>query len=148
MTCGDPVLSAELRRRHEVRVCAFGNPVVWWSGIGAMFAMVLAVLKRRDKLALVYSDGYIVQLLPWVFISRIAFIYHYFPNVIFIVLAISFMLNDLCEKRKSKISLSAPVFAAAVLILFAVFYPVLTGMRVNAWYPETLLRWFDGMWPF
>jgi hypothetical protein len=58
------------------------------------------------------------------------------------------MLNDLCEKRKSKISLSAPVFAAAVLILFAVFYPVLTGMRVNAWYPETLLRWFDGMWPF
>jgi 4-amino-4-deoxy-L-arabinose transferase-like glycosyltransferase len=127
---------------------AFGNPVVWWSGIGAMFAMVLAVLKRRDKLALFILIGYIVQLLPWVFISRIAFIYHYFPNVIFIVLAISFMLNDLCEKRKSKISLSAPVFAAAVLILFAVFYPVLTGMRVNAWYPETLLRWFDGMWPF
>jgi dolichyl-phosphate-mannose--protein O-mannosyl transferase len=127
---------------------AFGNPVVWWTGIGAMIAMVIAVLKRRDKLALLILIGYISQLFPWIIISRIAFIYHYFPNVIFIVLGISYMFNDLCESRRNKLSASVPLLTICALVLFGMFYPVLTGAKVNAWYPDSLLRWFDGMWPF
>ncbi|NLO47416.1 MAG: phospholipid carrier-dependent glycosyltransferase [Clostridiales bacterium] len=127
---------------------AFGNPVVWWTGIGAMIAMVLAVIKRRDKIALMILIGYISQLFPWIIISRIAFIYHYFPNVIFIVLGISYMFNDLCEIRRNKFSVSVPLLTLCALGMFIIFFPVLTGIRVDAWYPNTLLRWFDGMWPF
>lgn len=127
---------------------AFGNPVVWWSGIGAVISLGIAVIKRRDKLAAFILVGYFAQLLPWMIISRIVFIYHYFPNVVFIVLGLSYMFNDLCEKKRSWTAGAVPLFTAAALLLFMIFYPVLTGVPISRFCSETFLRWFEGMWPF
>ena len=145
---GRPILYY-LRSMPENYKSAFGaflNPLVCWGGLLAIFAMGWKTVKYKDGKALFILLGYLAQLVPWIFITRITFEYHYFPSLIFLVLAIchvfnSFRLRDWYWKRK--------VFGATALcvLLFAVFYPVLTGAAVPREYSD-LLAWIPGAWPF
>ena len=126
---------------------AFGNPLVWWTGIFAMLVMAAKVIRQHDRIALLILIGYLAQLLPWVFITRVAFIYHYFPNVLFIVLAISYLFSDLCQRRGRRGRSAVLCFTGGTVALFVFFYPVLTGLRVPMAYTNWL-GWFAGSWPF
>ena len=143
-------------------ISAFGNPLVWWAGIPAFLYMLWRFAKYRDRTAAFLSIGYLAQYLPWVFVSRITFIYHYFPSVVFVVLMIVHSLMCLqrsmargtgmstgtetdadnigVNRRFLKISI---IYGAAVFGLFLMFYPVLTGQAVEADYVSRWLRWFD-----
>ncbi|MBR5701322.1 MAG: dolichyl-phosphate-mannose--protein mannosyltransferase, partial [Oscillospiraceae bacterium] len=90
--------------------------------------------------------GWIACLAPWIGVTRCAFIYHYFPCTPFLALALGRLGADL-EKRRPD-SRWTPALAAGCLLLFALFYPVLSGMIAPAWYENGLLRWFGGLWPF
>ena len=125
---------------------AFLNPLVCWGGLLAIFAMGWKTIKFRDGKAFFILLGYLAQLIPWMFITRITFEYHYFPCLIFLVLALchvfnSFRLRD--EKWKTK------VYGATglCLLLFIAFYPVLTGTPVPRAYSD-LLAWIPSAWPF
>ena len=39
-------------------------------------------------------------------------------------------------------------FVLLCLLMFALFYPVLTGLRVDRDFTTALLRWFGGQYPF
>lgn len=124
----------------------FMNPLVCWGGLLAMFAMGWRVFKFRDAKALFILIGYLSSLVPWMFISRITFEYHYFPCLIFLVLAIchvfnSFRLRDIRWRRKVYTA------TALCLVLFAIFYPVLSGVPAPRAYTD-LLAWIPGAWPF
>ena len=123
-------------------ISAFGNPAVWWAGIPASFYMVYLGLKKKDKTAAFLLTGYMAQYLPWFFVTRITFIYHYFPSVVFVVLMIMY---SFCQWKKSLARTAAIVlYAAVVLELFLLFYPVLAGAPVEAAFVEKYLRWFPG----
>ena len=126
-------------------ISAFGNPAVWWTGIPASLYMVYLAVSKKDKKALFLLIGYMAQYLPWFFVTRITFIYHYFPSVIFVVMMIVYGLKQLTQKlpRKYFILLSA-LYAAVTLVLFFMFYPVLSGQPVEAAYVDKYLRWFSG----
>lgn len=121
-------------------ISSFGNPLVWWVGIIAFFYTAYRAL-RRDKTALFLAVGYLAQLLPWVFVTRITFIYHYFPSVPFVVLMIGYSACQLIGEKHRTAVLAA--YAAAVVILFAMFYPVLSGMPVSVDYVRDFLKWFN-----
>jgi len=126
---------------------AFGNPVVWWGGFLAMIVMAVRVITHRDGKALFILIGYLAQLLPWIMVSRIVFIYHYFPSTLFIVLALAHMFNTIIERRKSsgvKVILGYTALTAAI---FAMFFPLLAGMYLPNWYYSDYLKWFY-LWPF
>ncbi|MEG1764873.1 MAG: glycosyltransferase family 39 protein [Oscillospiraceae bacterium] len=125
---------------------AFMNPLVCWGGLLAVISMGWRTFRYKDGKALFLLIGYLAQLVPWMFITRITFEYHYFPCLIFIVLSLchvfnSFRLRDRHWKPK--------VFGAtaACLLLFVLFYPVLTGISVPRAYSD-LLAWIPGAWPF
>ncbi|MBO4330800.1 MAG: phospholipid carrier-dependent glycosyltransferase [Oscillospiraceae bacterium] len=125
---------------------AWGNPMFWWSGMLSMVIMVFKTV-RGDKKAAFILCGWLSQLLPWVVISRCAFIYHYFPCTVFLAAAMCYVMCDI-HRRSRKLFL--PVAAAATGLcagLFALFYPVLTGTVCSARL-SALWRWFGGMWPF
>lgn len=130
-------------------ISAFGNPLVWWPGIPAFLYMLWRWTKAKDRTAAFLSVGYLAQYLPWVFVTRITFIYHYFPSVVFVVLMIVHSLICLHQERKdgllSKCRFLTLVllYGAAVFGLFLLFYPVLTGQPVEADYVNRWLRWFD-----
>ena len=127
------------------RFAAFGNPLFWWTGLGAVVCLAIKAV-RGDKLALVPLLGWLCCLAPWIGVTRCAFIYHYFPCTPFLALSLGRLGADL-EKRRpgSKWTL---ILALGCLALFAVFYPVLSGMIAPDWYEDGLLRWFGGLWPF
>lgn len=130
-------------------ISAFGNPFVWWAGIPAFLYMLRRCIKDKDRTAAFLSVGYLAQYLPWVFVTRITFIYHYFPSVVFVVLMIVHSLNCLLQERgdgkitKRQFLMLMLLYGAAVFSLFLLFYPVLTGQSVEADYVSRWLRWFD-----
>ncbi len=125
---------------------AFLNPLVCWGGLIAMGAMGWRVLRYKDGKALFILLGYLAQLVPWMFITRITFEYHYFPCLIFLVLAISHVFNSIrLRDRAWKFKVYGAT--AACLLLFVLFYPVLTGLPVPREYSD-LLAWIPGAWPF
>lgn len=123
-------------------ISAFGNPLVWWAGIPA-FAIVLylAFMTKREKCGFLVIS-YFSQYLPWVFIGRVVFIYHYFPSVPFVALMVGYCLK-LFADWKPKWKMAVYVYAALAVILFAMFYPVLTGTGVSVSYVKHFLKWFN-----
>ena len=127
---------------------AFGNPVVWWGGIAAMIAMGFRTIKFRDGKALFILIGFLSQLLPWLPITRVLFIYHYFPSTIFIVLALSHTFNIILDSGRDWNKQAVYCYTAVAGLLFVMFYPALTGIPVPEQYYANLLSWFPGAWPF
>lgn len=125
---------------------AWVNPVLCWGGLLAMLTMLYRSLFCRDRTALFILIGYLAQLLPWVFVTRVVFEYHYFPSTVFLLLSIGYLFRsmELKHPRYRQILLS---FTAVSILLFLVFYPALTGLRIPRWYGTNFLKWM-GSWPF
>lgn len=125
---------------------AFLNPVLCWTGLAAIGVCGYLAIFRRDKASVFIVIGYLAQLLPWVFITRTTFEYHYFPASVFLVLAIcrvfSIMQRNVKHWRFNVYGLSGLNCA-----LFVLFYPVLSGKTVNAELASALLKWLPS-WPF
>jgi len=155
---------------------AFGNPIVWWGGLVAIVAMIVKTVSHKDARAFVIIIGYFAQLVPWMLVSRIVFAYHYFPSTVFLVIALAHMFDTIYERSElhetaehatpdadtepQRIeALSAPVikkyngkrvivaFTAAAGVLFALFYPVLTGVPASTEYLRQFVKWLPS-WPF
>ena len=127
---------------------AFGNPIVWWGGLLAMGNMAFRTIRHRDWKALFILVGYLSQILPWVVIARIVFVYHYFPGTLFLVMAIAHMFNTIIERSRGKYKLAVYGYTAFSGVLFGLFYPALSGVYAPQWYFKNLLRWIPGAWPF
>lgn len=125
---------------------AFNSPLVSWAGLVALFAMIPAFLKRRHPAAVLIWVGYLCQMLPWVIITRTTFAYHYFGSSLFLVLAISFVLDELITRNPKNDKL-AYGFAGLEVGLFALFYPVLSGVAAGVPYCLNFLKWLP-RWPW
>lgn len=123
-------------------ISAFGNPLVWWVGIFSAIFCLVSAIQKKDKTALFLLIAYAANFLPWVPITRTTFIYHYFPSVPFIVLMNCYSFSVLSSGHKCE-KFSLVVYITAVIIMFAAFYPVLSGIPVNPEYVSTFLRWFS-----
>ncbi len=125
-------------------ISAFGNPLVWWMGIPAFLYTLYLMIFKRDRQALFLAVGYLAQYLPWTLVTRITFMYHYFPCVPFVVLMIVKCLADLRTKMSKKAFTTLCIaYTLLVFVLFLLFYPVLSGEPVTVEYVNRWLRWRD-----
>ncbi|MCL2461151.1 MAG: phospholipid carrier-dependent glycosyltransferase [Defluviitaleaceae bacterium] len=118
-------------------ISSFGNPAVWWMGIVAVIYCIWQQSKKFSLTILFLFVAYASQYLPWIFIHRTTFIYHYFPSVPFVVLLVTFFFKDFVVETKNKPKL-AIAFLIAVFVLFVLFYPTISGMAVPARYADVL----------
>lgn len=123
-------------------ISAFGNPLIWWVGLAAFGLVVYLAVSRWDRRAIFLALGYLSQYLPWLKIGRVVFIYHYFPSVPFVVLMIGYCMWQLVEWKPKLVS-ACLVYGGAAVALFALFYPVLSGMAITPDYANHYLKWFD-----
>ncbi len=128
-------------RGTSMGISSFGNPFIWWLTIPVIVGGIVQMVRKKGDWELaVILVGFASMYLPWVLVPRIAFIYHFFPCVIFVVLGIVYFMKKFAEqnpKEKKYIY----IYLAAVFILFCMFYPVLTGIAVPTAYVDTLLKW-------
>ncbi|MGL4987088.1 MAG: phospholipid carrier-dependent glycosyltransferase, partial [Treponemataceae bacterium] len=131
--------TSKLSATHSEGISSFGNPFIWWLGIPAFFYMIFLVFKKKDSLALFFLIAFICQYIPWIFIKRITFIYHFFPTVPFLIFMIVYSVYTF---RFKKVSFAIIVsYLALTLLLFGIFYPVLAGKPVESSYVKKYLRW-------
>ena len=112
------------------------------------YQLAVQAVRRRCARALFIVIGYLAQLVPWFFIGRITFAYHYFPSVLFLILALCYVFYSLSEQEEL-IAWKPAMYAvtAGAAALYALFYPVLVGIQIPSWYGTCLLRWLPS-WPF
>ena len=149
-------------------ISSFGNPAVWWICFAGTVFMLILLLSKRFKLN---TDLFFIlccmtsSILPWMFITRSVYIYHYFATVPMIILASVYVFKHYEDKfyyvpkeLGRTVTGAAKFFPnikyiwiAAAIILFAVFYPVISGIPVERSYIDSL-QWlptwtFRGIWP-
>ncbi len=136
---------ANLGQGMGTSIVSMGNPLIWWTGLACIFPAIFYTWKKRDKGMLLVIVGYAVQFFPWILVTRVAFIYHYFTALPFLIFMLVYVIKNLIEDGV----IGKPalwVYLAVVLLLFILFYPVLTGREVSREYINSL-RWF-GTWSF
>lgn len=146
--------SADVSDTVKMSISSFGNPFVWWLGIGAFVWCIYKFLRCSSKTALFLIIGYLAQYLPWVGVTRVVFIYHYFTCVPFVVLMLGYVVNDIFAKNPYKgltlhengAAVGVFAYCALCVLAFAAFYPVLSGFAADVSY-LTSLQWFDS-WIF
>jgi dolichyl-phosphate-mannose-protein mannosyltransferase len=147
-------------------ISVFGNPVVWWVGFALMIVLAEKAIHGRalatnlwsrisksslTKRVSIRGNGWDVQAifivvvfafswLPYVFIGRATYIYHYYLSVPFICLATTYFINKYWNTKIGKIAAIA-IFAGTVA-LFLLFYPVISGAPVSTSFINNYLRWF------
>lgn len=133
-------------------ISCFGNPAVWWVGLVAFFATLFTALKKRDGKAWFLVLALLSQIVPWMPIPRVLFIYHYFASTPFLMIMTAYVLQNIYADRKTDVArrrfyVGAGAYLGVVLLLFILFYPVISGMPVAKDYVAHVLRWFES-WVF
>lgn len=117
------------------RIYLQGNPLIWWLGFSIIIywffwflGQIFQKNKDRDFAAIGFIlAGYFCNLLPYVFVSRVSFLYHYFPSLIFLFIAFGFFLWKYFRKY--------PYLIAAVFLLiiasFVFFAPLSYGLSLT-----------------
>ncbi len=153
---GKPMYYASESYRFSNGLCyslfCFGNPVVWWGGLAALFMCFLfwlldkryVVGNRTEKwhirpitgnhefAFLFISLG--AQYLPWMLVPRGTYIYHYFASVPFIILSIVLSFSTLAQRNWKTARIGMAVFLLLAFSAFILFFPYASGILVpQAW---------------
>lgn len=118
-------------------IASFGNPLIWWPGIATVFAAVISAI-RKNKACILLSLAIFAQYLPWAAISRITFIYHFFPVIPFVMLTIVYCIKVLMENGLPEHCVYA--YLAVIAFVAIMFYPAVSGLTVPDFYIK-FLRW-------
>lgn len=122
-------------------IIAIPNPAVWWLGLVSIPMVAWLGFRERNKGYLLLTVAYLFQWLPWATSPRVAFEYHFFPNLAIICLADAVLLQRLwgrasaMSERFAWPRLVVGGYLALVIGLFVFFYPILAGTHVpwNVW---------------
>lgn len=113
----------------HARIYFLGNPLIWWGSTAALLTtlglLALGEIKQKRLLSILLL-GYFLNLLPFVGIKRVMFLYHYLSALIFAILISVFLLEQLKASRKAYIALGI-----AAAIAFAYFAPLTYGLDLS-----------------
>lgn len=124
----------------NARIYLIGNPIIWWlAGISILYSIILRLnekligkkekINRNEPLFYFLLGGYIINLLPFIGVKRVMFLYHYFIALIFSIFILAYILNG--QKASWKIVVA---IMALVLASFIYFAPLNYGLELS---PDT-----------
>ena len=138
-------------------IVLLGNPLVWWVGFVCVISIsafaVFKIVKAGDKklgsiglgLPVLFIPAFFFfQWVPYILISRVTFIYHFYVNVPFLCLATAYFISKYWSSKWMKIA--AVVYFAATVVMFGLFYTVISGTPASESWINSL-KWFDS-WVF
>ncbi|MFH1048294.1 MAG: phospholipid carrier-dependent glycosyltransferase [Patescibacteria group bacterium] len=107
------------------KIYFLGNPIIWWLALGAIALTLIRIVSKKERQKItpfmyVLILAYFANLLPFIEVKRVAFLYHYLLPVMFATLLLSIYLEKLWRKDKK-------VFAA-LMILAAISFAILAPL--------------------
>lgn len=123
------------------------NPLICWFGLVSAIVFVVYAIRRKffSKAVAFVGVAALSEWVPWMFIQREKFIYHYFAVLPFLILLVVLMLKYLEEHTAWGRRLTI-IFVITCIAMFAAFYPVISGTPVPSEYIP-FVRWLP-TWPF
>lgn len=109
-----------------------GNPFVYLFGILSILYLSTLILLRKikDNTSTFIVIGFIVNFLPFIFIGRVMFLYHYEAALIFAIIAIAFLFDLIKNEKYRKITILVAVGIS--LVTFIYFSPLTYGLELNS----------------
>lgn len=171
-------------------ILAFGNYAVWWVGFLSLLITIyaycrhqlypilcvgyqekitiLAPRRERDERPALLLICFAAQFIPWLFVPRGTYIYHYFPSVPFIILCTAYVFerwndwlvalagkrvesNDSivigkAEKRMDKYCfILLVIYLLIVAGMFIAFFPPASGILVRREWMDAV-NWFHNLY--
>ncbi len=114
----------------DSRIYFLGNPVIWWaSTAGILMGLVLVFFRKADKTIALLAGAYLLNILPFMEIKRVMFLYHYMIAMIFAVLMLVYVVEKIYNERRARIILTGLVLASFVSFLY--FSPLAYGLPLS-----------------
>lgn len=134
------------------QVLLLGTPVLWWAFVPAMIALLLWGIAKSDWRAGTILFVAAAGIAPWLmYPERTMFFFYTAPSVPFMVLAVVMCLGMILGKRTDSMerrltgALICGAFVAIVVLCFAYFWPIYTGVPIP--YEEWQARmWLGSRW--
>lgn len=110
------------------KIYFLGNPIVWWLAFGAIIFTILRVVSKKERQSITpfmyfLVIAYLANLLPFMSIKRVAFLYHYLLSITFAILLLSIYLEQLWQKDKAIFT----TIIATIAIIFIILTPLSYG---------------------
>ena len=109
-----------------------GNPVLFWAGIPALFACAALAWRRRSLALVLIVAAFAFQYVPWIRIERATFAYHYLTAVIFAMIAVAYVVDELL-RRPAWRELAIGYLALAAVVGLLIF-PLGSALPMPDWY--------------
>jgi hypothetical protein len=109
-----------------------GNPLLFWAGVPALAAAAVLAWRRRSAALMLLVAAFAFQYVPWIRIERATFAYHYLTAVIFAMIAVAYLVDELLRRpawRQVAIGFLALVALAAILLS-----PLGAALAMPDWY--------------
>ncbi len=122
----------------DSRIYSLGNPIIWWSSTVAVVLLLLqsieqgarSIKNKKSMFNVPYSlfllGGYFLNLLPFIGIKRVMFLYHYLTALVFAILILVFIIGK--QKNSRNIFI---VLAITSILSFIYFSPLTYGLQLN-----------------
>ena len=117
----------------ESKIYFIGNPVIWWASTVAILYLLISSIPFSKRLptytltGLVIMGGFLINLLPFVGIGRVMFLYHYLASLIFAILALAYLVDQ--QKNSRRIWIALLVVGCLSFLYFA---PLSYGLPLSA----------------
>src|SRR3989344_2852310 len=137
----------------NARIYFIGNPIIWWSSTIAVLYVLSIIayklwlkLRRYDisssllnssNLLTILITGYVMNLLPFIGVKRVMFLYHYLAAYIFAVLMLVYLIS---KQKNSKQIFGVLLMISAIAFIF--FAPLTYGLDLSPKAYE-LRVWFE-----
>ncbi len=147
--CGAPQCAAE--------ILLLGTPLLWWSFIPALLAVLWYAVTRRDWRAWTILACAAMGIAPWfvyMFDNRTMFYFYALPSLPFLVLALTMALGMVIgpapapggdPTRRTVATMAVAGYVLAIGLCFLYFYPIYVGETIpyESWHAR---MWLGRLW--
>jgi len=127
-------------------IVLMGNPAIWWFGVFTILFTTFSLFFKFDERAFFIISAFWLLLFPYLFISRVMFIYHFYHALPYLILSIIYFFYYYRDSRG--VNYFKYIFIFTLISLFILFYPAISGLPIEKEYVESYLRWFKDRWYF
>ncbi|MBX4211761.1 MAG: hypothetical protein KW806_03175 [Candidatus Yanofskybacteria bacterium] len=102
---------------------------MWWLSTVAVLYLIIGLFTRRYQLDAANSlllSGYVLNLAPFIGISRVMFLYHYLSGLVFALLILAYIIE---RSKNSKVIFTS--IAILAVISFVFFSPLSYGLELK-----------------
>lgn len=114
----------------EAQIWLFGNPVIWWGSTAGMIVLVYQLIRgklkaHRKSIALLVVGAYVINMAPFIGITRVMFLYHYMIALVWALIGVGLLLDKVSAKNQAYL-------LGLVMITFFIVAPFTYGVSPDA----------------